>query len=127
MGILRKTKSIELLLNEFNNKAGAISVIQLIEKLSSQLNKTTIYRVLDKLEDDGVLHSFLGEKGIKWFAQCTGCSKSEHNDMHPHFQCTDCGTIDCVDVVMPVPNIPNRKVIKSQILIQGICDKCFTA
>ena len=59
MGIIRKTKSVEVLLNEFNNNSSAISVTKLVTKLNSRFNKTTIYRVLDKLEDDGVLHSFL--------------------------------------------------------------------
>ena len=63
MGIIRNTKSVKILLDEFNND-DAVSVIELIRRLKTKLNKTTIYRVLDKLEDDGVLHSFLGNKGI---------------------------------------------------------------
>ena len=59
MGIIRKTKSVEALLNEFNKSSSAISAKKLIQSLDSKFNKTTIYRVLDKLEDDGVLHSFL--------------------------------------------------------------------
>ena len=58
MGIVRKTLSVELLLNEFKHEANAISVINLIKRLDSKINKTTIYRVLEKLEDDGTLHSF---------------------------------------------------------------------
>ena len=72
MGIIRKTKSVELLLDEFKNNPKAICAIDLIDSLNSKLNKTTIYRVLDKLEDDGVLHSFLGKNGIKWYAKCDG-------------------------------------------------------
>ena len=52
MGIIRKTKSIDLLLNEFNEKSDAISTVDLIKRLSEKINKTTIYRVLDKLEED---------------------------------------------------------------------------
>lgn len=71
MGVIRNTKSVKILLDEFNND-DAISVIELIRRLNTELNKTTIYRVLDKLEDDGILHSFLGKKGIKWYAKCNG-------------------------------------------------------
>ena len=60
MGVIRKTKSVEILLNEFSTGSVAISAKALIEQLGDTFNKTTIYRVLDKLEDDGVLHSFLG-------------------------------------------------------------------
>ncbi|MGB0256604.1 MAG: Fur family transcriptional regulator [Flavobacteriaceae bacterium] len=125
MGIVRKTKSLELVLNEFQSLTTAISVIDLIKKLNSKLNKTTIYRILEKLEDDGIVHSFLGKNGIKWYAKCRNCSKSNHSDVHPHFECIDCGKIDCLTVEIKIPSIPNREVRSSQILFQGICESCF--
>ncbi|NRR92070.1 transcriptional repressor [Winogradskyella undariae] len=125
MGVIRKTKSVEALLNEFNQGQEAISAKQLIEQLDSKFNKTTIYRVLDRLEEDGVLHSFLGKDGLKWYAKCNGCSASKHKDVHPHFQCLKCGKVDCLSINMPIPHIPNRKVEVSQILIQGLCEQCF--
>jgi len=126
MGIIRKTKSVEVLLNEFNNNSSAISVTKLVTKLNSRFNKTTIYRVLDKLEDDGVLHSFLGKNGLKWYAKCNGCSADKHKDLHPHFQCLDCGKVDCLSFNIETPVIPNRKVNLAQFLIQGQCDECLT-
>lgn len=125
MGIIRKTKSIEVLLNEFQKQSEAISAIELIERVSPKLNKTTVYRVLDKLEDDGILHSFLGSNGIKWYAKCNGCSEYGHLDIHPHFQCLECGKVDCLTVDVPIPKIPNRKVTTSQVLIQGTCETCL--
>lgn len=52
MGIIRKTKSLESILNEFSKTAGALSAKKLIEQLGHKFNKTTIYRILDKLEED---------------------------------------------------------------------------
>ncbi|WP_196893878.1 Fur family transcriptional regulator [Aureivirga marina] len=124
MGIIRKTQSVEVLLNEFQEKSNAISAIELIKRLSSQINKTTVYRVLDKLEDDGVLHSFLDNSGIKWYAKCNDCSKAGHTDMHPHFQCVSCGKVDCLSIEVTIPPIPNREIEVSQILIQGRCESC---
>ncbi|WP_459211496.1 Fur family transcriptional regulator [Aquimarina rhabdastrellae] len=127
MGVIRKTKSIELLLEEFKKDSNAISAIELVTRLSSEINKTTIYRVLDKLEDDGVLHSFLGKNGIKWYAKCEGCSATEHKDIHPHFQCLSCGKVDCVTLDIQIPEIPNRTIMMSQILIQGKCENCLNS
>ena len=124
MGIIRNTKSVKILLDEFNND-DAISVIELISRLNTKLNKTTIYRVLDKLEDDGVLHSFLGNKGIKWYAKCNGCSVSAHADVHPHFQCLNCGRMDCLQESIVMPKISNREIMHSHILIQGTCELCL--
>ena len=124
MGITRRTKSVDLLLAEFDKESGAISTTTLIESLNSEINKTTIYRVLEKLEDDGVLHSFIGSNGIKWYAKCSGCSKHEHSDLHPHFQCIECGKVDCLPVEVSIPNIKNREIESSHILIQGKCEDC---
>ena len=124
MGIIRKTQSLELLLKQFQKESEALSVVELIKRLEKALNKTTVYRLLDKLEDDGVLHSFLGFNGVKWYAKCKGCSKSTHTDLHPHFQCLSCGEAACLQMEIKLPKIPNRKVLFSQLLIQGICEGC---
>lgn len=124
MGIIRNTKSLKIILNEFNN-SDAISVIELIKRLKTKLNKTTIYRVLDKLEDDGILHSFLGNKGIKWYAKSNCCGASAHFDVHPHFQCLSCGRMDCLPESIVMPKISNREVMRSHVLIQGTCDLCL--
>jgi Fur family ferric uptake transcriptional regulator len=125
MGIIRKTESVEILLNEFREESTALSTVELIKRLGKVLNKTTIYRVLDKLEDDGVLHSFLGFDGIKWFAKCRACSKTNHSDIHPHFQCVSCGKSECLDLTIEIPNIENREVLFSQLLIKGTCHLCI--
>lgn len=125
MGIIRRTKSIKILLDEFNNSSDAISTVELIKRHSDKINKTTIYRVLDKLEDDGVLHSFLGTNGTKWYAKCNGCTTTKHLDIHPHFQCNTCGKVDCIPIEVKIPELPNRKVLSSQILLQGTCEDCL--
>ena len=125
MGIIRKTKSIELLMQEFKSQSTAISTIELIKRLNSKLNKTTIYRVLENLVDDGILHTFIGNDGIKWYAMCTNCTKSKHKDLHPHFECIECGEIDCLKSEVIIPKIQNRKILSSQILIKGMCEKCI--
>jgi len=124
MGIIRKTQSVELLLKEFNKETNAISTVELIKRFNQQMNKTTIYRILERLEDDGVLHSFLGLNGVKWYAKCNGCSKANHFDVHPHFQCTDCGKVDCLNINIQIPKLPTREVAFSQVLLHGKCEVC---
>lgn len=124
MGIMRQTKSVKRILNEFEKEPKALSTVDLIKRLSQDHNKTTIYRVLDRLEDDGVLHSFQGTDGVKFYAKCHGCSKSQHSDIHPHFQCVSCGKMDCLDVRVSLPKVPNRRVLSSELLLQGHCEQC---
>ena len=121
---MRQTKSVKRILNEFEKEPKALSTVDLIKRLSKDHNKTTIYRVLDRLEDDGVLHSFQGTDGVKFYAKCHGCSKSQHSDIHPHFQCVSCGKMDCLDVRVSIPKVPNRRVLSSELLLQGHCEQC---
>ena len=125
MGIIRKTESVEILLNEFQDTETALSTVELITRLVKFMNKTTIYRILDKLEDDGILHSFIGFDGVKRFARCKSCSKSNHSDVHPHFQCISCGKSECLDIEVNIPQMSNREVLFSQLLIKGKCDLCM--
>lgn len=124
MGIVRKTQSLNLLLSEFNKNSSAISTVELVKTLQSKINKSTIYRILDKLEDDGVLHAVMGKDGVKQYAKCKDCSKTTHTDNHPHFQCVICGKINCLDVVISIPKIPEYKVNTARVLIEGECMQC---
>ena len=124
MGIKRKTQSVKVLLSEFERNSFAIPVTELIKRFYLQINKTTIYRVLDKLEDDRVLHSFLDKNGIKCYAKSNYCTCDNHLDDHPHFQCMKCGRVDCLLIDLPIPKIKNREITISQTLIQGKCDLC---
>jgi Fur family transcriptional regulator, ferric uptake regulator len=72
-------------------KDEALSAIELIERFKLKTNKTSVYRVLERLVNEGTLHSFKGKDGLQWFAKCKNYSYSHHADLHPHFQYRDCG------------------------------------
>ena len=126
MAVLRKTKSVSTLMAQFDSQTKAISAISLVGQLGSTMNKTTVYRTLDRLEDEGLIHSFLDKDGIKCYAKCQDCEKDDHHHAHPHFQCVSCGKIDCLEEEISLPKIPNRQIIDSQILIQGNCEDCIS-
>lgn len=124
MGIVRKTKSVNLLLAVFQESEKALSVVQLVESMRDQMNKTTVYRILDRLEQGGMVHSFFGKDGLKWYAKCSECSVHHHSDEHPHFQCSDCGTIECLSVDINIPTIPNLQISSAEIMLTGTCSNC---
>ncbi len=124
MGVIRKTKSVENVLAQFQQSQDAQSSVSLVESLKGQMNKTTVYRILERLEDDGILHSFKGTDGVQWYAKCDGCDSSNHSDLHPHFQCNECGKTECLELVIPMPNIPNHTVDEMELLISGKCADC---
>tara|TARA_B100001093_G_scaffold507111_1_gene567125 strand:- start:1321 stop:1605 length:285 start_codon:yes stop_codon:yes gene_type:complete len=88
------------------------------------VNKTTVYRLLDRLEDDGVVHSFSGDDSIKYYARCHSCSDTLHLHSHPHFQCVSCDKVRCLDFEVTLDAPENLQVMESQILLKGHCELC---
>lgn len=126
MGIIRKTKSLSLVLDAFQSKDNALSVVKLVDMMNHFMNKTTVYRILDRLENEGLVHSFLGKDGLKWYAKCLDCSSNHHSDTHPHFQCTDCGIVECLPVNISIPKLPNVQINSAEIMLSGRCSNCNT-
>lgn len=124
MGIIRKTKAVTTVLQHFEEKKEAKSVVQLVELVKEKMNKSTVYRVLDRLEREGTIHSFNGKDGLKWYAKCERCSTDHHLDKHPHFQCTTCDKVECLPVDIDIPPIKNHKVDSTDILLTGECELC---
>ena len=127
MSIIRKTKSVELLLREFKENKDAISIVELIDKFNKKMNKTTVYRILDRLEKSSILHSFIDKSGLKRYAK--GQKKIESSNSyntHPHFLCEDCGTSSCIPIDINIPIIPNYKIKTSEHLLIGQCKNCIS-
>ncbi len=113
---------VDLLLN--NNHAVPFSTIQTAAK---EMDRVTLYRTIDTLVQNGVIHKAYADKSDTHYALCDHqqCSHHAHEHNHIHFKCTNCETVSCVDVK---PNfelsIPNVKISTISILADGICAEC---
>ena len=126
MEVHRKTKSVKVLLDFFNQREDAINAVELVAMFKDEMNKATVYRIISRLESDGIIHSFKGTDGNAWYASCKDCSCDEHHDCHPHFQCKVCGKTECLTFDVSVPSIPNHKVDSVEFLITGQCEDCLS-
>ena len=125
MGVLRKTKPVKLLLDLFDKKDSAISIVELVSIFSGKMNKSTVYRILNRLEESGLLHSFLGNDGLKRYAKGDQRPKiSKSTVMHPHFLCEDCGISSCLPLEISTSSIPNYTIKSSEQLYLGQCNNC---
>ena len=125
MAVKRKTKSVKMILDAFSNTSNALSVVGLIKQFEAEMNKTTVYRILERLEEEGALHSFVGKDGLKWVAKKVESSEIE-TDNHPHFQCEECGKSECLPVNYSIPNLPNIKVNAAHLILIGACQECIS-
>lgn len=127
MTVIRKTKSLQRVLDMFEATSDALSVVELVDRLKNDMNKTTVYRVLQRLEESGTIHSFMDKDGLTWYAACHGCTTDHHTDLHPHFQCERCGKVECWSFEVSVPTLPNYTVRSSELLLVGECNSCVAA
>ena len=127
MNISRKTKTVKLVLDLFESTNNAISVVDLVSVFKGKMNKTTVYRILNRLEESGFLHSFTDRNGLKRYAkgnQKPGSIKD--SNLHSHFLCNDCGISSCLPLEIPIPTLPNTRIDSSDHLLTGQCENCHS-
>lgn len=125
MGRTNKTRPLMIILEAFAQCDHAISLADLIERYQQQMDRTTVYRILQRLEDRGTLHSFRCDHGQKWFAKCKSCSDGKSMGKHPHFKCSNCGKIECLTLDISTISVPDYQVDSAELLLVGQCRDCL--
>src|SRR5690606_6220755 len=105
----------------------ALSQDAIAQKIDLEINRTTIYRILNRLCEDGIAHKVVGEDGKQYFAirgNCRGNALPRH---HFHFRCTNCQTLECMEekVHFSLPEGYRLEGVNS--LLTGTCRKCSQA
>ncbi len=88
------------------------------------INRVTIYRVLQRLLDAGIVHRVEAGDRIWRFAVCE-CGRSGH--CHPHFTCRICGRVECMSgYPMPElkPSPSGYQFEELEVYFRGICADC---
>lgn len=125
MGNLRKTKSLQSITDAFTHSKTALSGVELIKRFQSEMNKTTVYRILERLEKQGRLHSFTDTHGVRWYAKSEEVNSDLDSHRHSHFQCQDCGISKCLPMEINVPSVPNHRVDSASLILVGQCEDCL--
>lgn len=91
----------------------------------------TVYRNLTDLAEAGILsRADLGDHVWRFELKSKTSKTTDHATEHPHFVCTDCGSVMClpdaVVKVTPKGKKPPRAVTQRQVSVQlkGVCDDC---
>lgn len=121
----RNTQAKTEILKLINESNTALSHSDIQVKLGDLCNRVTIYRVLERLEEEGKIHKIVNVDGVINFARCKGCSGGKHDHNHLHFYCEKCKSVTCIENVVPEIKIPQNFVVKQyNFVISGQCDKC---
>jgi len=121
--IRRNTPTKEAVLKVITETGKAMSQDAIEQAISIDINRATIYRVLNRFCEDGVLHKIVAENGKQYFALCHDCGE-QHNHDHFHFRCTKCETIECLPVEVNI-TVPKGYVVENMnCVITGLCKTC---
>lgn len=99
-----------------------------IHKLTADLcDRVTIYRILDRLVNDDIVHKIVDLDGTVKYAKCHHAHPvTIHN--HAHFSCENCHEITCLESVKPSYIIPhNYKVNDINFTLSGLCPNCLNS
>lgn len=119
----RSTKSKEDVLQALKARGSAMSH-EMLEAESEGYNRATIYRILNRFREDGIVHRIIGANGKQYFAVCRNCEKENHNHNHIHFQCNNCEKVECLEDE-PKINLPKDYILKDfNALVSGLCSDC---
>ncbi|AOM76086.1 Fur family transcriptional regulator [Pedobacter steynii] len=123
---LKHTRQRVRVLEEIALDTVAISQPELEKKLGKEIDRVTLYRILNTYEDKGILHRIMDMNGTANYAICSSsCSEDHHHDEHVHFNCTTCTKIYCLEVVVPKIKMPKGFTAKTvNTTAYGTCEKC---
>lgn len=120
----RNTPTKEAVLNVLLNSKKALSQDAIERQLDIDINRATIYRVLNRFCDDEVIHKIVAEDGKQYFAICKKCDEPQDTDHHFHFRCLSCDTIECLHIPVNYSVPKGYEVANANCVLTGTCKEC---
>ena len=106
------------------NSNAAMNHEMIKDAITFDINRATIYRILNRFCEDGKVHKIIADDGKQYFAWCSSCTIDNHKHDHFHFRCLTCGTVECLNDEVKV-QLPKGYVFTHfSGVITGNCIKC---
>ncbi len=105
--------------NLFENSQEPLCYSQIESSLNTKYNKTSVYRQLEKLLNNGVLNKLETNKGSFYELK-----SSSNNHLHTH--CKICNDIKCIadQTIKPSEGVSGFVNEQFSLVIEGLCGKC---
>lgn len=124
---LRITQPRLRVLELISRKNTATSQPDLEKVLGNDIDRVTLYRILNSFELKGILHKILDLNGTATYALCSeDCPEHIHQESHVHFTCSVCNSIYCLnEIKLPPVQLPKDFSMESvAVNVVGICAQC---
>lgn len=121
----RNTEKQEQVRNILIESNYAMSAEDIMKSMTVKVNKSTVYRILDRFMQNGFIHSIVDQNGKAFYAPCKTCKEDHTIHNHLHFECQECKEITCQpNTKVEVPNLDGFEIKEAKFLLIGICSKC---
>ncbi len=123
----RNTLAKTTILEYISNSAVALSHTEIHNANKELCDRVTIYRILDRLIAEDVIHKIATPDGTVKYAACNHHHHEEEHTVHNHvhFSCEKCQSVVCLESVQPVYAVPQNYLVKNiNFTLSGICPDC---
>lgn len=117
-----------------NQSENALSQGDIQKQVGDLCNRVTIYRILDRLVEEGGIHKIVNIDGVIKYASCNQCDTHDHHHHdhthhnHIHFSCVNCQSVTCLDNIEPNYKLPpNYLVQEANFMLSGLCPDCSSS
>ena len=121
-----KTKQKDLIFKEIIKQNQEFKAQDIYEALDGKVGLTTIYRLIDKMFQEGLLNKTIGDANVAYYQYLEKCN----HENHFYLKCEKCGNIihvdcDCItDLINHIAKNHDFKINNERIVINGKCSKC---
>src|SRR5215468_11978269 len=122
----RQTRARREVLSALLSAGEALSHHEVEKRLKRghDVDRVTLYRVLEWLTAKGLAHKLAGDDRV-WRYSAAGHAHVQGRS-HAHFECSSCGKVICLDEArlptIPLPAGYRRRAV--EITVKGRCDGC---
>lgn len=125
----RKSKLRELIISYLQHNKAPLSALELMDKLLLEdlnPNKTSVYRELETLTNEHIIREVSLMDGKKRYELLIA-----DRDAHSHLVCTECGSIECLEIDDGLHKVENKisnkhgfKIHNRILEFFGLCLNC---
>ncbi len=120
----RNTIAKAMILDSLKKSKRAVNHETLQKALKGKADRATIYRILNRLCEDGMAHKTMGDDGKQYFALCVNCAGKNHRHNHFHFRCLGCGKVECLAGEVKARLPKGYRSENFNAFISGYCASC---
>lgn len=120
------TKQKDIILDLIKKNHHEFTVKDIYENIKEEVGLTTVYRLVDKLVDEGRVSKTIGKDNQTYYQYLEECD----NENHFYLKCDNCGSMmhidcDCIkELSKHISEEHKFKLKEKSIIINGICKKC---